>query len=122
MELGTTFFMLAIGLVLVAFFVLVSYHSQSHLTKPEREKFKSEMDEWVKKHPFWVLTYFLLPAPISMIVASTIGPEMPVSRTKEKKRDEREVHNPLAEKEIQYPLVQIEREDSNPLGSKTLLG
>ena len=106
MDLGTAFFMLIIGLVFVAFTVLINYHSQSHLTKPEREKFKSEMDEWVKKHPFWVLTYFLLPAPIGMIVASTIGPEMPVSRTKEKKRDEREVHNPLAEKEIQYPLVQ----------------
>jgi len=35
---------------------------------------------------------------------------MPVSRTKEKKRDEREVHNPQAEKEIQYPL---ERRNEN---------
>jgi len=110
MELGTTFFIVIIGLVFVAFTVLINYHSQSHLTKPEREKYKSDMDEWVKKHPFWVLTYFLLPTPIGMIVASTIGPEMPVSRTKEKKRDEREVHNPQAEKEIQYPL---ERRNEN---------
>ena len=106
MDLGTAFFMLIIGLVFVAFMVLTNYHSQSHLTKPEREKFKSDMDEWVKEHPFWVLTYFLLPTPIGMIVASTIGPEMPVSRRKDKKRDEREVHYSQLEKEIQYPLVQ----------------
>ena len=106
MDLGTTFFMLIIGLVFVAFFVLINYHSQSHLTKPEREKFKNDMDEWVKEHPFWVLTYFLLPAPICMIVASTIGPKMPVSRRKDKKMDEREVHNSLVEKEIQYPLIE----------------
>ena len=106
MDTGTAFFLLLIGLVFIAFFALTSYHSQSHLTKPERKKFKSDMDEWAKEHPFWVLTYFLLPAPICMIVASTIGPKMPVSRRKEKKRDERDIHYPQIEKEIQYPLVE----------------
>ena len=105
MDLETTFFIVIIGLVFVAFFAFINYHSQSHLTKPEREKFKSDMDEWVKEHPFWVLTYFLLPTPIGMIVASIIGPEMPVSRRKDK-RDERDIHYPQVEKEIQYSLVE----------------
>ena len=88
------------------------------LTIPFRDKSESEMKEineatedWFKAHPFVSLCFLFVPPLLGTLFLVTFKPGV---------KDTREIDYSYLESDIQNPLVQIGREESNPLGKHTV--